>query len=118
MNASEEFVIQADEALVGMKQHVSVGLFATGPNEAELHEIYASEMRRGWGTKAMQLICDLATQHGITLTLEVDNDAGDWTIGAPLSHLPSDNDLIRWYASFDFRLSNTLTPRIKMIRKA
>lgn len=122
-NPAAAFEIEVEAALAPMG-NVSAILVWQDPHTVEINHISATPMREGWGSKAMAVITALADRHGVTLTLEVDNDGDDsWgdyddeDAEPEQSDTPSNDDLMGWYGSYGFDVSTSLSSRIQMVRK-
>ena len=95
---AESFVHELKMALMQFGDHVYVSASPDGPDMVEIDNITAYPMQQGWGTKALQTICDLATLQHITLWLEIpDDDDEDEDDDVPMA-----DDLVRLYTRFGF----------------
>lgn len=108
------YIVKAMAALEHISDHVHVTLEPNwdDPEYVELENIYSKTHRRGWGTKAMHIICNLATELRVTLTLGVANE-GDGTSADD----PSEDTLIAWYDGFGFEIVQGMTDRVMMKRR-
>lgn len=103
-NAAELFVREIETALEQWNNHVQVLLSVDGHSTVEIDSITAYPMQQGWGSKALRMICDLASQRQITLSLDVLEDDFDDDDEDEDEEPPTSDDLIHWYSSFGFTI--------------
>jgi hypothetical protein len=118
------FIAVAEEALAALP--VSVSLIPDETGAVVLDTIDAHEPGQGAGGKALALICKLADVHGVTLRLEVDDDAGDgdddddegtWVDDGPQERgLMTANQLLGWYGAAGFEFNGYDGQRSMMMR--
>jgi ribosomal protein S18 acetylase RimI-like enzyme len=60
-----------------------------------LIETYTTLRNRGWATKALEFLCELADRHGVTMNLQ---PSPQLDLGCPLSIA----QLVTWYQRFGF----------------
>ncbi len=112
-SVQDDYIARAEQALLPLKGLVSVTLDTNWDNDqyVELEDIHAMTHRQGHGTQAMNIICALADEMGVTLTLGVANE----TDGID-DEDPSEDALIGWYMGFGFEQEWSLSDRVTMKR--
>jgi hypothetical protein len=79
--------------------HVQISFHILNPTTVELEEIYTRPQKSGLGSKAMQMICDLASDRSITLIVRLPTDFDRQSMD---DDAPSERQLLKWYARFGF----------------
>lgn len=104
-----DFNTRYQEAITvaGLASYVEVDLvvpFRTG-RYIELDKIEATPMRAGYGTKAMQLLVDMADQQGVSLMLRVADESEDAAFDEDdPDRMPTFDELSEWYGRFGFEV--------------
>lgn len=82
---------------IAEREDVYLELYDISEKTVEIAEIRAKHQGKGSGTTVMKLICDLADEMDIELTLGVANETDD-------EDFSDENDLIEWYERFGFEI--------------
>ena len=119
------FIHEVEVALPRFEGHVQISMNTTDvPTEVWIDHISATPMRAGWGSKALTMICDLASARRITLALEIKQDEDDWGSDDDTNDEDGDDDkppssekLVDLYSTFGFEMTEqTRYDRTAMIR--
>ncbi len=81
--AFEAFESDVEKALKAAKlfNKVDIDLYWCAPemqtagHSVELYHVMATPMRRGYGTKAMEILIEVADRHGIDMVLKIEEDS-------------------------------------------
>lgn len=97
----EDFISETESAFSDLK-HVDVLLLRKNNNTVEIEDFSAYPMKSGWGSKGLQIICDLADKYQVRLIGRIANENDDFD---STSEYPSEQVLVDWYQKFGFETS-------------
>ena len=98
----------------GLSKKISVDIEGNGPHMIQLASITSWEPRKGYGNRAMKIICELADQHRFNIILRpAGNEDGSEDDDGTMMNM---TQLIQWYQRFGFEKLLRNDGDIQMLR--